>query len=257
MSKGSLMTRNNADLHGGAGNVFVNANHGDILHLTPHEILKHAVVGDMYDYEGDHVPTRDEQSHDMDEYFNRKLDEADSGRTDYDNEEQRDWWKKSGMTGHAGGLYQSIRDNGFDESSPIEVTHDINKGYWQEPYISDGNHRLAVARFLSPNRKIPVRVLKDDSTPVKISPESSQFALTSSRVKILDYMRKFHSSKKNAHSGDLDQLTSEIAAHIRDSAAPPSKGYLWGLKTDIQALHERGLLSSHPNSQGLYLSRDK
>ena len=82
------MTRNNADFHGGSGNVFVNAKHGDVLHLTPDEIMKHAVVGDMYDWEGDPVYKRDYQQDDMEDYLDRKVDEADMGRDDYDDEDE-------------------------------------------------------------------------------------------------------------------------------------------------------------------------
>jgi hypothetical protein len=155
------MTRNNADFQGGGGNVFINANHGEVLRLSPRDILKHAVMSDVYTSDGEHLPEREQQASRLTRFLGKKVKESELGKSRATKEEQS-IWEKYGQTGWSGGLYQSIRDKGYDETKPILVSYDKTNPYWKEPYIEDGNHRLAVSHALNPDTPIPVRVIHHD-----------------------------------------------------------------------------------------------
>jgi hypothetical protein len=150
------MGANNADFASGSGNVFVNAKNGDIIHLSAREILKHAVVGDMYSL-GEHLSSREEQRPLLNRFLSGKVREATTGKS-RSTKEENEQWARYGMQGWGGGLHQSISEKGYDETKPIEVAYEKNNDYWKEPYIYDGNHRLAVMHSLAPDTKIPVKV---------------------------------------------------------------------------------------------------
>lgn len=57
--------------------------------------------------------------------------------------------------GFDGGLYESMKKNGFNASTPIVLDYRDPKN----PKVAEGHHRLAVALDLFPDRKIPVKLV--------------------------------------------------------------------------------------------------
>lgn len=117
------------------------------VRMTPNEIMKTHNLGDQYGSETGELISKKTPEEWMDMSF-KAASQRPVG-----------WRIWSPNPGFDGGLAQSMKKKGFDESKPIVVHMDHPSG---KPTVIEGHHRLAVALNLAPDEPIPVMQLTGD-----------------------------------------------------------------------------------------------
>lgn len=81
----------------------------------------------------------------MDEMWARKERESRQPRAS----EDEDWSRApTRITDHGAGVYDSIKEKGFDFSHPVDVDHFDSPEHWNSKVVGDGHHRIAAAAAL-------------------------------------------------------------------------------------------------------------